>query len=271
MAGWESGVRAIRPRYRFASPMSDSNAEPQPPTGASGINTGADGEPPLYRRSRVVTWVAHRGGFRCSAWSSSVVLSAGFLIHLPYVIISPGFATPLDKNVVAVDGAQTYAQPGNVLFLTVRVTTHDPTRVAGGHELARLRIATSRSAAMSSAASPTRRTTHVQHAAHAAVAGRSQGCRTHASRLHGRCGPAGDHRRSRCARERPHTARCRWVTSVLAVDGQAVNQLADVAALVQQHQPGEAHEHHASSATAPRDHRRRGRAHLSRPAQRASR
>ena len=56
-----------------------------------------------------------------------VVLVAGFLIHLPYVIISPGFATPLDKNVITVDGASTYDQNGNVLFLTVRVTTHDPT------------------------------------------------------------------------------------------------------------------------------------------------
>jgi Lon-like protease len=56
-----------------------------------------------------------------------VVLVAGFLIHLPYVIISPGFATPLDKNVITVDGASTYDHNGNVLFLTVRVTTHDPT------------------------------------------------------------------------------------------------------------------------------------------------
>jgi PDZ domain-containing protein len=43
------------------------------------------------------------------------------------VIISPGFATPLDKNVITVDGASTYDHNGNVLFLTVRVTTHDPT------------------------------------------------------------------------------------------------------------------------------------------------
>ena len=56
-----------------------------------------------------------------------VALVAGFLIHLPYVIISPGFATPLDKNVITVDGAPTYDHDGNVLFLTVRVTTHDPT------------------------------------------------------------------------------------------------------------------------------------------------
>jgi Lon-like protease len=56
-----------------------------------------------------------------------VVLIAGFLIHLPYVIVSPGFATPLDDKVLTVDGAPTYAHQGNVLFLTVRVTNSDPT------------------------------------------------------------------------------------------------------------------------------------------------
>jgi PDZ domain-containing protein len=56
-----------------------------------------------------------------------VLVVAGFLIHLPYVVISPGYATPLDEKVITVDGAQTYEHRGNVLFLTVRVTTHDPT------------------------------------------------------------------------------------------------------------------------------------------------
>jgi PDZ domain-containing protein len=56
-----------------------------------------------------------------------VVLVAGFLIHLPYVIISPGDATPLDSRVVTIEGAPTYRHRGDVLFLTVRVTTHDPT------------------------------------------------------------------------------------------------------------------------------------------------
>jgi PDZ domain-containing protein len=56
-----------------------------------------------------------------------VVLIAGFLIHLPYVIVSPGFATPLDDKVLTVDGAPTYRHQGNVLFLTVRVTNSDPT------------------------------------------------------------------------------------------------------------------------------------------------
>ena len=55
------------------------------------------------------------------------VVVAGFLIHVPYVVISPGSATPLDSSVVQIDGATTYPHGGDVLFLTVQVSTHDPT------------------------------------------------------------------------------------------------------------------------------------------------
>jgi Lon-like protease len=57
----------------------------------------------------------------------AAVVIAGFLIHLPYVIISPGSATPLDSQVVQIDGAQTYPDDtGNILFLTVQVSTREP-------------------------------------------------------------------------------------------------------------------------------------------------
>jgi PDZ domain-containing protein len=57
----------------------------------------------------------------------AIVVVAGFLIHLPYVIISPGSATPLDAQVVQIEGAQTYPEgSGNIRFLTVQVSTHDP-------------------------------------------------------------------------------------------------------------------------------------------------
>ena len=57
----------------------------------------------------------------------AAIVIAGFLIHLPYVIISPGSATPLDSQVVQIDGAQTYPDdPGNILFLTVQVSTREP-------------------------------------------------------------------------------------------------------------------------------------------------
>lgn len=55
------------------------------------------------------------------------IVVAGFLIHLPYVIISPGSATPLDSQVVQIEGAQTYPDDaGNILFLTVQVSTSEP-------------------------------------------------------------------------------------------------------------------------------------------------
>jgi PDZ domain-containing protein len=57
----------------------------------------------------------------------AAVIIAGFLIHLPYVIISPGSATPLDSQVVQIQGAPTYPEAsGNVLFLTVQVSTREP-------------------------------------------------------------------------------------------------------------------------------------------------
>jgi PDZ domain-containing protein len=56
-----------------------------------------------------------------------VVLVAGFFVHLPYVIISPGSATPLDSQVVQIEGAQTYPDDaGDILFLTVKVSTSEP-------------------------------------------------------------------------------------------------------------------------------------------------
>ncbi len=57
----------------------------------------------------------------------AAVVVAGFLIHLPYVIISPGSATPLDSQVVQIEGAQTYPDDaGNIRFLTVQVSTREP-------------------------------------------------------------------------------------------------------------------------------------------------
>lgn len=57
----------------------------------------------------------------------AAVVIAGFLIRLPYVIISPGSATPLDEQVVQIDGAQTYPEgSGTILFLTVQVSTREP-------------------------------------------------------------------------------------------------------------------------------------------------
>ena len=49
-------------------------------------------EPTPGRRHSVLAWVL--GGLGVLV---VVIVIAGFLIHLPYVIISPGLATPLDS------------------------------------------------------------------------------------------------------------------------------------------------------------------------------
>lgn len=72
-------------------------------------------------------------GRQVAAWFLSalgvllvVVVVAGFLIHLPYFVISPGSASPLDDSVITIEGAPTYGQGGDVLYLTVRVSASDP-------------------------------------------------------------------------------------------------------------------------------------------------
>lgn len=54
-----------------------------------------------------------------------VAAVAAAVIHVPYVIISPGDATPLDAKVLAIPGHPA-AKPGRLLFLTVQVSTQDP-------------------------------------------------------------------------------------------------------------------------------------------------
>jgi len=74
------------------------------------------------RRHTVVAVVLSSVGVLIAA-----IVLAGFVVHVPYVIISPGSATPLDARVVQIHGAQTFpADSGNILFLTVRVSTSEP-------------------------------------------------------------------------------------------------------------------------------------------------
>jgi PDZ domain-containing protein len=54
-----------------------------------------------------------------------VILVLGTVIRLPYVIFSPGSATPVD-GVVRISGARTYPHRGKVLFLTVSVSRDQP-------------------------------------------------------------------------------------------------------------------------------------------------
>ena len=55
-----------------------------------------------------------------------VAAVAAAVIHVPYIIESPGAATPLNAQVVTVSGARTYPHSGRLLYLTVQVTTSDP-------------------------------------------------------------------------------------------------------------------------------------------------
>jgi Lon-like protease len=55
-----------------------------------------------------------------------IILVAAAFIRVPYVIIRPGTATPLDESVVQVSGTKTYPHRGDLLFLTVSVSNRDP-------------------------------------------------------------------------------------------------------------------------------------------------
>ena len=55
-----------------------------------------------------------------------VAAVAAAAIHVPYVIISPGAATPLSPGVLTVSGAPTHRHRGRLLYLTVDVTDQDP-------------------------------------------------------------------------------------------------------------------------------------------------
>jgi Lon-like protease len=77
--------------------------------------------PPPSRGRRIAVWLLSGLGVVVI-----VAAVAGFLVHLPYVVISPGSATALDDSVITVEGAPTYPHNGTVEYLTVRVSGSDP-------------------------------------------------------------------------------------------------------------------------------------------------
>ena len=90
------------------------------------VAAGPERPPPpppstVPRRHRWVPWLA---GI-VTVLVLAALTSAAF-IHVPYVIISPGDATPLDASVLQVDGAETFPRQGDLLFLTVAVSNRDP-------------------------------------------------------------------------------------------------------------------------------------------------
>jgi PDZ domain-containing protein len=80
--------------------------------------------PVARRRRRPLVAAATVGGILVV-----LVILAGVLVRLPYVLISPGTASTVER-VVKIEGAPTYADRGEVLFLTVSVSSDRPNALA---------------------------------------------------------------------------------------------------------------------------------------------
>jgi PDZ domain-containing protein len=93
----------------------DPSAPPSAPPGAPVPD--APPSPPRRRWWRIPAAVV--GGLVV------VVAAAAAFVRLPYVLISPGAATPVE-DVVEIEGAPTYEHDGSVLFLTVNVSNQRP-------------------------------------------------------------------------------------------------------------------------------------------------
>ena len=110
--------------------MDDPDAPfPAPPTAALTAAPVASTGPPPPPPSPPEPARHHRW----IPWAAGIVtvlvlglLAAAAFIHVPYVIITPGDATPLDGEVLRVDGVQTFRHDGELLFLTVAVSNRDP-------------------------------------------------------------------------------------------------------------------------------------------------
>ncbi len=122
---------AARPRPRLPGPASrrprTAPAGPPPASVVGPAEAGGSGAPPTAStggRRRRRRWPTIVGSTVLGLLLVAAVAAA--FIHLPYRIISPGEATPLDERVVSVSGAPTYRHSGNFLYLTVRITPSDP-------------------------------------------------------------------------------------------------------------------------------------------------
>ena len=90
---------------------------PAPPP-ATPAPPEAPAAPPAPRRRWPIV-------FGLSIAAVVIIMLLGTVIRLPYVIYSPGDATPVE-GIVQISGAKTYKSPGEVLFLTVAVSRGRP-------------------------------------------------------------------------------------------------------------------------------------------------
>ena len=100
----------------------DPSFPPPPPSSTAPPPGGPAAVPARASRGRTVAAIA----LSLLGVLIVVVVIAGFLIRVPYVVISPGEAMPLDSGVVTISGAPTFENDNDVLFLTVRVTNQKP-------------------------------------------------------------------------------------------------------------------------------------------------
>lgn len=94
---------------------SPSTVEIPPPPPPGPPPAGPDGDPGGRRLRR--GWIF--GGI--AAGLVVVLLAVGAFLPLPYIVFSPGSATPVDESLV-ITGADTFEPSGEILFLTVNVS-----------------------------------------------------------------------------------------------------------------------------------------------------
>ena len=169
----------------------------------------------------------------------AAIVVAGFLIHLPYVIISPGSATPLDSQVVADRRRADVPRRPRQRPLPHRAGVDARTeRVARRHVVARSRPR-GREAQQRPGLSHRRAEPGVQLGAHGPVAERRQVRRAHA--------PAGTPfaanpvqvRIVEVCRDAPAHGALETGDQVLAVDGTDIADATAIGDLVRAHKPGD--------------------------------
>ena len=92
--------------------MNEDRGEPLPPQPFPPV-------PPRRRRRPLVAAGTVAGVI------AVLVILGGALIRLPYVLIAPGTASSVER-VVKIEDAPTYAHRGELLFLTVSVSSDRP-------------------------------------------------------------------------------------------------------------------------------------------------
>ena len=94
------------------------------------LGSGVDSASVISEESSSKRLARKRLGLIIAGAISAMVIMAIFIalivVRVPYVIIAPGSATLLDKSIIQIPDNKTYPHAGGVLYLTVRVSDGDP-------------------------------------------------------------------------------------------------------------------------------------------------